>query len=572
MEYENIGWVKQFFVDHGRPLKVLHIGNIANNAYNNAKLLIEAGLECDVICYDYYHVMGTPEWEDADFVVNQINQNNPEWAAINLRGFKRPKWFVQGPLDLCIEYLLEKNAGNASKELKIWNALSILNRTKPYKFSLGINATLKIYLRKINLLTILRKINLLTNYDKKTTARRVDNFLNFTSPFGLKFYIQFFYVLFTFSMFFVREILKHIISAFFGKLVVKRENFGIKEIIALIQHLSIKNIAVYQDDKNMLRQDIEKSINISLLNKWKKLFLNYDIVIGYSTDGIYPLLADTPFIAFEHGTIREIPYQDTPQGRLCAMTYGAANHIFVTNFDCRGSAEFLAPSKYSLINHPFDENHSDGIAGVDLLRKILLAELDSDFLFFFPTRHDWVEGTGYADKANNVFLNAFAQLRHLGFRVGMVCCNWGENIEDSKKILSNFNVGNYVQWSDPMATVQFERTAKACDCVVDQFKLGAFGGILFKAMAAGSPVMTYLNEEMLKDQFSEMPPVLNCRNEKDIISSIKSIYGKPESKVLLSQKSREWINGYHSKRETINTQLIQFEIMLQHKLTRSKND
>ena len=51
-------WVKQFNQKYGRSPRVLHIGNIANNAYNNAKLLNNAGLDCDVICYDYYHIMG----------------------------------------------------------------------------------------------------------------------------------------------------------------------------------------------------------------------------------------------------------------------------------------------------------------------------------------------------------------------------------------------------------------------------------------------------------------------------------------------------------------------------------
>ena len=63
----NHDWLDKFRQQHGRSPRVLHIGNIANNAYNNAKLLNKVGLECDVICYGYYHIMGCPEWEDADF-------------------------------------------------------------------------------------------------------------------------------------------------------------------------------------------------------------------------------------------------------------------------------------------------------------------------------------------------------------------------------------------------------------------------------------------------------------------------------------------------------------------------
>ena len=74
----------------GQPLKILHIGNIANNAYHLAKILNEAGLACDVLCYNYYHVMGSPEWEDADFI-GSVDEWTPEWDSVNLQGFQRPR-------------------------------------------------------------------------------------------------------------------------------------------------------------------------------------------------------------------------------------------------------------------------------------------------------------------------------------------------------------------------------------------------------------------------------------------------------------------------------------------------
>ena len=48
-------------------MRVLLIGNIANNAFWSARLLREAGVEADVLCYDDYWVMSSPEWEEADF-------------------------------------------------------------------------------------------------------------------------------------------------------------------------------------------------------------------------------------------------------------------------------------------------------------------------------------------------------------------------------------------------------------------------------------------------------------------------------------------------------------------------
>jgi hypothetical protein len=48
-------------------MRVLLIGNIANNAFYTASLLRRAGIEADVFCPDDYWVMSSPEWEEADF-------------------------------------------------------------------------------------------------------------------------------------------------------------------------------------------------------------------------------------------------------------------------------------------------------------------------------------------------------------------------------------------------------------------------------------------------------------------------------------------------------------------------
>ena len=74
-------WVAAFRAGHGRPPRLLHIGNVGNNGYNNAKLLNRAGLDCDAICYDYYHIMGCPEWEDADYTGDIRSDFYPTWTG-----------------------------------------------------------------------------------------------------------------------------------------------------------------------------------------------------------------------------------------------------------------------------------------------------------------------------------------------------------------------------------------------------------------------------------------------------------------------------------------------------------
>lgn len=106
----------------GRPLRVLHIGNIANNAYNNARIQRQYGIEADVISYDYYHSMSTPEWEDAEFE-GAIDADAPNWWGTSIKGWKRPDWFVQGPASTCLQYLRAKHLGYDKLRRLLWSAL-----------------------------------------------------------------------------------------------------------------------------------------------------------------------------------------------------------------------------------------------------------------------------------------------------------------------------------------------------------------------------------------------------------------------------------------------------------------
>ena len=85
---------------------MLHVGNIANNAYLNAKFLREAGVDCDVLSYDYYDLMATPEWEE---------------RALHQR---RPRWFVQGPHRPATAYLAARRGGNRLRAEANWRLLA----------------------------------------------------------------------------------------------------------------------------------------------------------------------------------------------------------------------------------------------------------------------------------------------------------------------------------------------------------------------------------------------------------------------------------------------------------------
>ena len=123
----DLSFIAQFRSIHGRPLRVLHIGNIANNGYNNACIQRQYGIEADVICYNYYHIMSCPEWEDGN-LRGEIDHHFPDWWSSSLKGWRRPRWFAQGPALLCIDYLRTRNANQRWRAaLKWWRLEAVVH-------------------------------------------------------------------------------------------------------------------------------------------------------------------------------------------------------------------------------------------------------------------------------------------------------------------------------------------------------------------------------------------------------------------------------------------------------------
>ncbi len=536
---QNRIWLDRFIGTHGRKPSVLMIGNIANNAYNNAKILNQAGLDCDVICYDYYHVMGCPEWEDADLSRSPKNDFRPDWVGVGMGSYERPRWFAQGPVLNCIDYLVARrtNADDTEQKWRMLLVRALVSRPRTINEALArFHFSFKAWTRppRIKLqvwinnhapalysqLLKLKKLNARRISPPKALNQQLGQVNYSASPFAPSLSSQ--------------DRANELVQVFAVEFPLREDKLTVSDADSYTYHFS----------------------------EWKTLLGLYDIVIGFSTDPFLPLLCGKHYFAIEHGTLRDIPFAPDGQGRRTALAYRLAEHCFVTNFDCAANAEKLAAGRYTLINHPYDEDHGLSVGGAGELRDRLRRELDCDFLFFHPTRQDWVEGTGYADKRNEVFLHAFGALRRRGLRVGLVICAWGANVAQSRQLLAELGCSSHVRWTPPLAITPFERMCKACDVVVDQFKLGAFGGVVFKAMAVGTPIVTFLNEALVSDQYSELPPVINCQTAADIESAIESIIQDPTKLTRIGKQSRDWIRRNHGKRETVNKQVDQFRCFL----------
>ena len=462
-----VTWLQAFEESHGRPLRVLHVGNVAGNAYLNAKFLRAAGAECHVLAYDYYYPIGTPEWED---------------------GVPRPDWFVQGPLPRSAKYLnalLDERRlaarfhwlllGRAARlgrlemddSLGGWHSLTrrVAFLRRRVAFALRVRRSLiwNWYLRCIGLRITsgLRRLRLLA-------ARRPGRADQVA----------------------LRLVAQHEIADEFRRVFPSRTDV-----------LTLEEIGQWQFN----------------LEYWQGLLDRYDIVQGYGTDVIRPFVAGKrPYLGYEHGTLRDFTMGDDVTHRLTALAYRSADHVFITNGDCLAYAEKLGINRRSPMIHPVDvERHRRDLGGrVAAIREAVQA----DILLLCPLRHDWVI------KGTDVHLRALPMIRdaHPGHSVALVLCDWGAQVAESKQLIADLGCTDSVRWLPALGRDDLIAYVRAADVVLDQIALPHFGATAPQALAAGAPVVMSYRPESTAWIVDEPAPILSAFDPTDVAEAVSS--------------------------------------------------
>jgi glycosyltransferase involved in cell wall biosynthesis len=421
-------------------LRVLHVGNVANNAYLNAKLQRRVGIEADALC-DEWHIFAQPEWEEADLpgTFEPEEQLAAPAAAV---GWTRPDWVLG---------------------LRFWDP------------DFGQEPWLGERLRVLG--------------DLPRLARR-----------------------------------RRALGPTYASL---RPVLG--------RDLRILDLA----HGSMWRRRLDRRAG-SLL----ELFGQYDLVQLY---GLHPALlpaglARVPYVAFEHGTMREYPFQDFWRGRLLALGYRLSERVLITNPDVVEQARLLGldEDRYAFVPHPVDETRY--CPGPSELRAAVERK-GFDFMVLCPSRHDWhVKGL-------DRLVRAFAQLvRYKRPKAVLFFFDWGQEVQRSRDLVEELGIGNNVRWSPPLPKVRLIDAYRAADVVCDQFLIGTFGAVAPEAMACGTPVVMAFDSEIHRWCFTELPPVVDARTPEQIHAALRSLAGDDRERARLGQAGRDWIERHHGWR------------------------
>ncbi len=534
-------WLKVFWERYGRAPRILHIGNIANNAYINAKMLNEIGYDCDVLCNDYYHIMGAPEWEDVDFFIGPADHNYPDWTQINLGSYSRPLWFAQGPLQLCADYLKARRTGRELEASQLWGELSTINRSAPagsvHRLSLlrRVQLTIRktheslVYLGRLTLLgTLYRLIRKIVPISLPTVQRR------WLSVLALP------------------------VCALPALLL-----YGVAQIMRVgmfTAHLMDRQARTFSNrfshrfpDRadQLVFGDMDTPLLVA--GVLKSLFRHYDLIHCYATAPILPMLAGKqPYVAYEHGTIREIPFEATPIGRLTALAYAEADVVMLTNADALYSLPKLRGPEQPRVHalHGFDERTIQrrlAIALARLGRTVRFGIEPSRPLFFSPARHDW------AVKGNDVMLRAHAEICAKGLSPVLVLVRWGQEIARSEALIEELGVRDNIRWVEPLGKFELLAAYHDADAVLDQFVLECFGAVSIEVMSVGwAALVTSVDQDLMERFFGARIPLFSARSVEQVATALESVITDPEGARRMTGAALEWMERYHSHERVLD--------------------
>ena len=307
-------------------LRVLHIGNIANNAYNIANGLRRyTSIEADVFTHGYKHYISQPEWEDADIDSIQFSETRPpDWTKVDLNEFMRPNWYHE------------------DFDLSLKRHMSSLQERDHLRKLIG------------NEQAVCELVRLIDSTEQSGVSSE--------------------------DMFWTLRALYKGDTAFWPKTVVQSEwaQYLVDEFNRLLRE-KLSSIS-----KPSIETCFERSWQL------KQLFSYYDIIQAYGVwEPMYPLILTPgiPRVNFEHGSMREHPFAGDDVGNLLALSYHKSEWNIITNGDAIHAARRLGLEKFSFVPHPVDDQKfRPSVTG---LRNSLLKEYDCTHILLNPSRQHW---------------------------------------------------------------------------------------------------------------------------------------------------------------------------------------
>ncbi|XWN37472.1 MAG: hypothetical protein ROO71_00830 [Balneola sp.] len=159
------------------------------------------------------------------------------------------------------------------------------------------------------------------------------------------------------------------------------------------------------------------------------------------------------------------------------------------------------------------------------------------------SRHIWKTRDDLPSlKRNDILIKGFADYVLKEKDAHLLLFEYGVDVEESKKLINDLGISEYVTWLPKMPRKKLYRYISASDIGTGQFATGEIGGgSLWEILAFGKPLMHYVDKDNLaSNKFDEMYPFINVKNEDDITKVLIDFKINRDRYVKLGIEAEQW--------------------------------
>lgn len=183
------------------------------------------------------------------------------------------------------------------------------------------------------------------------------------------------------------------------------------------------------------------------------------------------------------------------------------------------------------------------------------------FIILHPSRINLDDSRGGREsgqwKGNDNLLKGLA-LFLKNYPVADVCVampdrTFSPDIPAARKIISELGIEKNIVWLKPPVPEGFSRKElmnfySISQLVADEFAIGWFGAIVLEGMACRKPVLSYVDETVMK-QLYPWHPIVSVKEPHQIAEQIARFYFNEDERIRIGEISREWAVKFHSTQE-----------------------
>lgn len=472
-------------------IKILHVGNIANNAYNAARNDRKHGLNSFAISPNYNHVMGFPFWEEVSLHVTREEEFN---ARLLERNHPSPSWFATGTWDEIIENL----EVNFDLDMEKSEKLTFMSMAASYSR---------------------RQMQAIIDYSRLYIKTVVETMEKLEKK------------VFRLIVLCAKLVIPHAAYLFLKTRIAKR--LSSQKVLPISSHLRIWLANTALPVFNRIINPEEKIRNF---------ISKFDVVVYYGPwNAIVSMYNLKPsYISLEHGTLRDFVWTDYAWAKESREGYRNSNLILITNSDCYDKAIELRGDKTKVIKTSHPKSDYDFV-GLRDLRKKNINEGKLRNVILVPSRHAYPKNIDIG-KGNLDILNCVVQCKSKNLDLKFLFVEWGDEVQKTKNLIKDLGIESYIEWIPLHSRAALKRLKVEILAVIDQVKIPAYGGITEDCLGLGVPVITAHSGELDNIYYGSEAPVLGANTAAELVKQISRLT-EPASKIMLNEifiKSTQW--------------------------------